>query len=79
MIRLTYVLRRNPEMSREEFQKYWIENHGPLVASHAHTLSMLRYVQGHTLEDLARQPDGPRGPMEEPYDGVEELCWRSPR
>jgi hypothetical protein len=53
MIRLTYVLRRNPEMSREEFQKYWIENHGSLVASHARTLSMLRYVQGYTLEDLA--------------------------
>lgn len=29
------------------------------------------------MEDLARQPDGPRGPMEEPYDGVEELWWRS--
>lgn len=78
MIRLTYLLRRKPEMSLAEFQKYWRENHGPLVASHAQCLNMLRYVQVHTLEDdeaSATQRWGPRGKMEEPYDGVAELWW----
>ena len=78
MIRLTYLLRRKPDMSRAEFQKYWREVHGPLVASHAHTLSMLRYVQVHTLEeDQGEQLAGARGKMEKPYDGVAELWWNS--
>ncbi|HJO81209.1 MAG: EthD domain-containing protein [SAR202 cluster bacterium] len=77
MIRLTYMLRRKPEMTRAEFQEYWRERHGPLVASHAQTLNMLRYVQVHTLLDAARVTEGPRGMMEEPYDGVAEVWWRT--
>src|SRR5690349_13263560 len=34
MIRLTYVLRRRPGMSLAEFQDYWRNTHGPLVARH---------------------------------------------
>lgn len=76
MIRLIFLLRRKPDMSRAEFQKYWREVNGPLVASHAHTLGMLRYVQVHTLEeDQSKQLAGPRGKMEEPYDGVAEFWW----
>ena len=76
MIRLIFVLRRKPSMSREQFQKYWHEVHGPLVARHATTLNILRYLQDHTLDDpmneqMARQ----RGGMEPPYDGVAELWW----
>jgi uncharacterized protein (TIGR02118 family) len=77
MIRLVFVLRRKPGMSREEFQEYWRGTHGPLVASFASTLDILRYVQLHTVGGSAAAPDGPRGPMEEPYDGVAELWWRN--
>lgn len=75
MIRLTFMLRRNPAMSREEFQAYWRNEHGPLVASFASRLNIVRYVQVHTFGDSAARADGPRGPMEEPYDGVAELWW----
>ena len=77
MIRLTFALRRKPEMSRAEFQKYWREVHGPKVAGHAHTLNVLRYVQVHTLpdEELTRSTADPRGKMEDPYDGVAEVWW----
>lgn len=76
MIRLIFVLRRTPSMSREQFQKYWHEVHGPLVAKHATTLSILRYVQDHTLDDpMNEQMAGARGGMETPYDGVAELWW----
>lgn len=76
MIRLTFLLRRKPNMSRAEFQKYWREVHGPLLAGHAHTLNVLRYVQVHTLEeDQSQQQAEPRGEMEPPYDGVQELWW----
>jgi hypothetical protein len=78
MIRLTFLLRRKPGMSVAEFQDYWRTIHGPLVARHATTLNILRYVQVHTLEDPANQQlAGPRGKMESPYDGVAELWWTS--
>ncbi len=78
MIRLTFVLRRKPEMSREEFQAYWRTTHGPLVASHAEHLKVLRYVQVHTLDDPANDAMAQaRGGMEPPYDGVAELWWTS--
>ena len=76
MIRLIYVLRRKPSMSREEFQKYWHEVHGPIVAKHATALNILRYLQDHTLDDpMNEQMARARGGMEPPYDGVAELWW----
>jgi len=63
-------------MTLDEFQKYWRENHGPLVAKHAMTLDILRYVQVHTLDDpLNEALPGERGTMLSPYDGVAELWW----
>src|SRR5260221_12725022 len=76
MIRLTFVLRRKAGMSLADFQKYWREVHGPMVAKHATRLNILRYVQVHTLEDpIDDQLAGARGGMERPYDGVAELWW----
>jgi uncharacterized protein (TIGR02118 family) len=72
-----YVLRRKSGLTREAFQKYWREVHGPLVASHAEALGITRYVQMHTL-DAARE-DELRGPMADPYDGVAELWWDAAR
>ena len=77
MIKFIYCLRRLPRLSREEFQRYWRETHGPLVRSHAGTLRIRRYVQVHTLDspinDALRES---RGTLE-PYDGVAELWWDS--
>ncbi|KKL16304.1 hypothetical protein LCGC14_2496920 [marine sediment metagenome] len=77
MIKLVYCARRLPGLSREEFQRYWRETHGPLVRSRAKTLRVRRYVQVHTLEspvnDALREG---RGSLE-PYDGVAELWWDS--
>ena len=77
MIRLIFVLRRQLHLSMADFQKYWRENHGPLVAKHGKALDILRYVQVHTIEDpLNDLTSGPRGTMK-PYDGVAELWWAS--
>ncbi len=77
MIKMVYCLRRRPELSREEFQRYWRETHAPLVQKHAQALNLRRYVQVHTSEhpvnDALRES---RGAME-PYDGVAELWWDS--
>jgi len=76
MIRLVYPLRRKPGMSLAEFQRYWRDIHGPLVARHSTTLTILRYVQLHSLDDpINGQLAGARGKMEPPYDGVAELWY----
>lgn len=79
MLRLTFLLRRKPGMSREEFHDYWLNQHGPLVASHANHLDILRYVQAHTLDTPANEAMAKArgGNMESPYDGVAELWWGS--
>lgn len=77
MIKLVFALRRRPELSREAFQRYWIEQHAPLVRRHAAALQIARYVQAHSLDHpmnaLLRAGRG--GP--EPFDGVAELWWES--
>lgn len=49
--RIVFLLRRRPELTRDEFQRLWWEEHGPLVASHAATLGIVRYQQVHTTAD----------------------------
>lgn len=77
MLRLTFLIRRRADLSREEFQTYWRTHHGPLMASFSEDLDVLRYVQCHTTDDDHSQLWGRRGPMEEPYDGVAEVWWES--
>ena len=56
-----------PEMSRAEFQQYWRNVHGPLVAKSSTALNILRYVQVHSLDDpINDQLAEARGGMEEP-------------
>ena len=77
MIKLSFALRRLPQLSREEFQRTWRQDHAPLVEKHRDALRIRRYVQLHTLDDplneaLRASRGGP-----EPYDGVAELWWDS--
>jgi uncharacterized protein (TIGR02118 family) len=76
MVKLSFCLRRLPKLSREQFQAYWFETHGPLVRKQAAALRIQRYVQTHTLlgdaaDTLRATRGGPAG-----YDGVAELWWR---
>ena len=77
MIRMIYVLKRLPTLSLGEFQTYWRDNHGPLVAKHSTTMAIRRYVQVHTLDDPANQAIRESRGLQEPYDGVAELWWDS--
>jgi uncharacterized protein (TIGR02118 family) len=76
MRHLVYVLRRRRELTREAFQKYWQEVHGPLVASYAELLGIVRYVQVHTIDNSLRKSEV-RGELGAAYDGVAEL-WIDP-
>lgn len=77
MIKLTFCLHRLPHLSRDAFQKYWFENHAPLVKKHSRVLAIRRYVQMHsaTHELNAVIRTGRNAP--EMYDGVAELWWDS--
>ena len=78
MIKLVFTLRRRESMSREEFQRYWREEHAPLVARHADVLRIRRYVQVHARDtDLDEAVSASRGSEPRFYDGVAELWWDS--
>ena len=77
MVKLVFTLRRRPGTTREEFQRYWRDQHAPLVKRHAETLRIRRYVQVHAREtELDDALTTPRG-SEAGYDGVAELWWDS--
>ena len=68
--RIIFPLRRLAHLTREEFQAYWLDVHGPLVARHAATLGIVRYQQVHTRQEMR--------PTTVPcFDGVAEI-WSDP-
>jgi uncharacterized protein (TIGR02118 family) len=75
VITIVFCVARKDDATREEFQRYWWEQHGPLVASHAETLRIRQYHQLHTLTtpiaDALRQS---RGTRESEFDGV-AMVW----
>jgi hypothetical protein len=76
VIKLVFCCRRRPGLSREEFQRYWLEEHGRLVRSLREVLpQMRRYVQSHTVGDEVN--DGMRAGRgtAEPYDGITEVWF----
>ncbi len=77
MIKLVFCLRRLPDFTRADFQRYWRETHGPLVRRHAPVLRIRRYVQLHTLDDALNEALRASRGGPEPYDGVAELWWES--
>ena len=77
MIKLVFPLRRLPSLSREEFQRYWFDVHGPLVRSVADVLAIRRYVQVHTLPDAVNAAVRASRGAPEDYDGVAELWYDS--
>jgi uncharacterized protein (TIGR02118 family) len=78
MIKLVFSLRRRPEMTREDFQAYWRDQHAPLVARHAEALRIRRYVQTHARSsEFAAAQSAARGSQPDVYDGQAELWWDS--
>jgi uncharacterized protein (TIGR02118 family) len=75
MVKLTFCLRRRPDLTWEEFSRYWREVHAPLVSARAELLGIRRYVQVRTVQDpalhaaLQRRNDG----SPPPFDGIAEL------
>ena len=78
MIKLVFMVRRREGMAKEEFQRYWKQEHADLVKRHAGLLGIRRYVQTHALDTpLDDALAGSRGSEPRQYDGVAELWWDS--
>jgi uncharacterized protein (TIGR02118 family) len=78
MIKLVFSLRRRADLTRDEFQAYWRDQHAPLVARHADVLGIRRYVQTHArASEVAAAQSAVRGSEIDVYDGQAELWWDS--
>jgi uncharacterized protein (TIGR02118 family) len=78
MIKLVFCCRRRPELSRAEFQKYWLESHGPLVRRLRAALpQMRRYVQSHTLDSPINDAIRAGRGSGEAFDGITEVWFES--
>jgi uncharacterized protein (TIGR02118 family) len=75
MVTLIVCIKRKAGMSREDFSRYWRDNHGPLVASCA---SFTRYIAGYSQYHLTGE-DGEAAEfgVAGVYDGIARLEFRS--
>lgn len=70
-------LHRHPKLTREEFQDYWLNKHGPFFQENATTMGAKKYVQSHTVDTPLNEGfRASRGLMPE-YDGVAEVWFDS--
>ena len=77
MIKLVMCISRKKGMSREEFQRHWLNDHGPHFLEIANAYRAKRYVQSHTItSDLNSTVRSVRG-MTREYDGIAEIWWES--
>lgn len=76
-MKVIYCLKLLPSLTPDQFLKYWLEVHAPLVRANQRVLRIVRYIQVHTdhgpfLEKLRSFRGSP-----EPYDGVAEIWYES--
>ncbi|MET0985515.1 MAG: EthD domain-containing protein [Steroidobacteraceae bacterium] len=78
MIKVFLLLRRRPELSREEFLERWGVRHMQLVHRTASAMRIRRYVQNHPLtHPLGETLRASRGARAADYDGMAEVWWES--
>ena len=77
MIKLVFCARRRAGMSREEFQEYWLNHHGPMFQRFAETYRAVRYVQSHTIDSPLNENLRKSRGLAAEYDGIGEIWWQS--
>jgi uncharacterized protein (TIGR02118 family) len=66
MVKLIYCISKKPELTVEEFQRYWRETHAPIAGR---IPGVWRYVQCHVVPELYARDAQPA------YDGAAELWF----
>ena len=77
MIKFVMCLTRHPDMTRDEFQDYWKNKHGPFFMENAGTMRARRYLQAHTLDTPLNDALRTSRSMQPEYDGVAEVWFES--
>ncbi|WP_170400918.1 EthD domain-containing protein [Ruegeria arenilitoris] len=77
MIKLIMCLHRRSDMSREEFQDYWLNKHGPFFQKNATVMRSKRYVQSHTIDSPLNNAMRESRNMQPEFDGVAEVWFSS--
>jgi len=75
MLTLVFCLRRKAELDRAAFQRYWREQHGPLMRKNMAAFGARRYVQLHAIEGAEADFIATSRGTQEPYDGVVLVEW----
>lgn len=70
MVKAIYLIRRKPEMSREDFHRYWREVHGAIAAR---IPGLRRYVQCHAIPRDHGDADGFDGAAEAWFDDMDAV------
>jgi uncharacterized protein (TIGR02118 family) len=77
MIKLVMCVSRRSELSRKEFQEYWLKSHGPLLQKFAQAYKVKKYVQSHTIDSTLNEGVQKSRGITQEYDGIAELWWES--
>lgn len=77
MIKFIMCITRHPNMSRDEFQDYWMNKHGPFFMENASTMRAKKYVQSHTIDSALNEGLKSSRGMRPEYDGVAEVWFDS--
>ena len=77
MIKFVMCCTRNPDMTREQFQHYWLHQHGPFFMKNAAVMRAKKYVQSHTVETPLNEGLRESRSMLPAYDGVAEVWFES--
>jgi len=77
MIKLVMCLYRRPDLTREQFQDYWLNKHGPFFQANAAVMRSKRYVQSHTIDTPMNEGMRSSRGMLPAFDGVAEVWFDS--
>jgi len=77
MIKLIYCIRKRDDITTEEFNRYWLNDHAPRVASVAKTLGLIRYIQSHLTAPAINQVLLASRGLAPAFDGITEVWLES--
>lgn len=77
MIKLIMCLHRRADITREAFQDYWRNSHGPFFMNNAAVMRTQKYVQSHTLSSPLNEGMRQSRSLAEEFDGVAEVWFES--
>jgi uncharacterized protein (TIGR02118 family) len=78
MIKIMFLLVKRQDMTEQQFHRYWLQRHAPIVSARSGDMGMRRYVQSHLIPSpMTAGLERARGWPPNPFQGVAEVWWDS--